>query len=79
MLGAEDGTVGIVVKDDELRTPEKDDLRLGRGAACSRALRRLCGQVSTGPSGAFLPIERAHERAEFSAPARMESVFVPDG
>ena len=66
MLGAEDRPVGVVVEDDEVRTPEENDLRL-RGSSMLRVLRRLCGQLSTGPSDVFAQ-SRSRIRAPISPP-----------
>src|SRR5581483_4291803 len=66
MLDAEDGPVGVVVEDGEIRTPEEADLRFGRqqhadGAA--QALRPLAWGAERRPC----PVHGAHVRAHFAA------------
>ena len=66
MLRAEDGTVGVVVEDDELRAPEQDDLGLRRQQHAERAAQTLRPGVRI--AGRRLrPIEGAHARTHFAA------------
>ena len=65
MLGTEDGTVRIVIKDGEFRTPEEDDLGPGREQHTHGAAQALRPQVGR-PERGLRPVEAAHARTHFS-------------
>src|SRR6185436_3402809 len=66
VLRPEDRTVGIVVEDDEFRTPEQDDLRLGWEQHAHRAVKAL-GPGVDGPERRLRPVHVAHASAHFAS------------
>jgi hypothetical protein len=69
MLGAEDGTIGVVVETDELRSPEQNDLRLRRQQHADGAAQALRPGLD-GAEGRTRPVEGAHPLPHLAAPGQ---------
>src|SRR6185503_20479500 len=67
MLGAEHRAIGVVVDRNQLRTPEQDDLRLGRQQNTDRAAQALRPALNRAER-CGRPLFFADEGAHFTAP-----------